>query len=162
MIKYFGGAIMSEEIKATFPPILIVEDEEDHARLIIRALTETGKMMNEIIHIDNGQNALNYLMRKGEYKNNKHHIPALILLDVKMPMKNGFEVLAELKADEKLKKIPVVMLTTTSTSEDIDKAMGLGANDYIVKPVKFSDFAEKVSKLGYYWGIVSDAKKIFS
>jgi len=77
-------------------------------------------------------------------------------------MKNGFEVLAEIKADETLKKIPVVMFTTTSTSEDIDKAMSLGANDYIVKPVKFSDFTEKVSKLGYYWGIISDAKKIFS
>jgi two-component system, response regulator len=161
MIKYFGGLIQNEEIKAAFAPILIVEDEEDHARIIIRALMETGKMMNEIIHIDNGLDAVNYLMQKGDYQNHKHYIPALILLDVKMPMKNGFEVLAELKADEKLKKIPVVMLTTTSTSEDIERAMGLGANDYIVKPVKFSDFTEKVSKLGYYWGMVSDTRKIF-
>jgi two-component system, response regulator len=161
MIKFFGGSIMNEEINATFAPILIVEDEEDHARLIIRALVETGKMMNEIVHIDNGLDALNYLKRKGEFKENKHHIPALILLDVKMPMKNGFEVLEELKADENLKKIPVVMLTTTSTSEDIDRAMGLGANDYIVKPIKFIDFTEKVGKLGYYWGMVSDARKIF-
>ena len=161
MIKYFSGSEKKDEMKTTFAPILIVEDEEDHARLIIRALTENGKMLNEIVHIDNGQDALDYLMRKGEYESKEYLIPALILLDVKMPMKNGFEVLEELKADENLKKIPVVMLTTTSTSEDIDKAMGLGANDYIVKPVKFNDFTEKVGRLGYYWGIVSDAKKIF-
>jgi len=153
---------MKEELKKIIAPILIVEDEEDHARLIIRAFVENGKMSNEIVHIDNGLDAINYLMRKSEYEQNKHHLPELILLDVKMPMKNGFEVLAEIKADETLKKIPVVMFTTTSTSEDIDKAMSLGANDYIVKPVKFSDFTEKVSKLGYYWGIISDAKKIFS
>jgi two-component system, response regulator len=161
MIKYFRRNEMNEEIKTEFAPILIVEDEEDHARLIIKALIETGRMMNEIVHIDNGQDALNYLMQKGEYNDHKHHIPTLILLDVKMPMKNGFEVLEELKSDEKLKKIPVVMLTTTSTSEDIDKAMALGANDYIVKPVKLSDFMDKVNKLGYYWGVVSDSKKIF-
>jgi two-component system, response regulator len=161
MINYYRSIEMNEEIKTEFAPILIVEDEEDHARLIIKSLVETGKMMNEIVHIDNGQDALNYLMQKGEYIDHKHHIPTLILLDVKMPMKNGFEVLEELKADEKLKKIPVVMLTTTSTSEDIDKAMTLGANDYIVKPVKLADFMDKVSKLGYYWGVVSDSKKIF-
>jgi two-component system, response regulator len=161
MINYFRSIEMNEEIKTEFAPILIVEDEEDHARLIIKSLIETGRMLNEIVHINNGLDALNYLMLKGEYKDHKHHIPTLILLDVKMPMKNGFEVLEELKADEKLKKIPVVMLTTTSTSEDIDKAMALGANDYIVKPVKLSDFMDKVSKLGYYWGVVSDSKKIF-
>jgi len=153
---------MKDEVKTMFAPILVVEDEEDHARLIIRALKDTGKMMNEIIHINNGVDALDFLMKRGKYANENHHTPALILLDVKMPMKNGFEVLAELKADEVLKKIPVVMLTTTSTSEDIDRAMSLGANDYIVKPITFLDFTEKVSKLGYYWGIVSDAKKIFS
>lgn len=153
---------MREEIRQMFTPILIVEDEEDHARLIIKALTDSAKMMNEIVHIDNGEDALHFLRKKGKYENDNHNVPAIILLDVKMPMKNGFEVLAEIKADDILKKIPVIMLTTTSTSEDIDKAMSLGANDYIVKPVKFSDFTEKVNKLGYYWGMVSDAKRIFS
>ncbi len=78
-----------------------------------------------------------------------------------MPMKNGFEVLEEIRANKNLGKIPVVMLTTTSTSEDIKKAISLGANDYIVKPVNFKDFTDKVSKLGYYWGLVSDVKRIF-
>ena len=152
---------MSEDLRKLSTPILIVEDEEDHARLIIKALVENGTSLNEIFHIDNGLDALQYLNRTGKFTDRDHHCPALVILDVKMPMKNGFEVLEEIKTNEKLKKIPVVMLTTTSTSEDIDRAMSLGANDYIVKPVKFADFTQKVSKLGYYWGKVSDAKKIF-
>ena len=72
-------------------------------------------------------------------------------------MKDGFEVLQDIKGNPELKKIPVVMLTTTSTSEDIKKALSIGANDYIVKPIHFNDFIEKVSKLGYYWGFISDA-----
>ena len=71
-------------------------------------------------------------------------------------MKDGFEVLEELKSDEMYKTIPVVMLTTTSETDDIDRAQKLGANDYIVKPVKFSDFIEKVGKVGYYWEFTSD------
>jgi two-component system, response regulator len=141
-------------------PILIVEDEEDHARLITRSLIDSGNIANELIHLKNGEEAMNYLKKEEEYKDDENIPPSLILLDVKMPMKNGFEVLEELKKDQNLKKIPVVMLTTTSTSEDINKAMSLGANDYIVKPVKFADFTSKVQKLGYYWGIVSDSGKI--
>jgi two-component system, response regulator len=153
---------MSNNFETLFAPVLVVEDEEDHARLIIKALTENGKMMNEIIHLVNGEEAIYFLKKIGIYADDQHQLPALILLDVKMPMKNGFEVLSELKMDENLRKIPVVMLTTTSTSDDIDKAMGLGANDYIVKPMKFLDFMDKVSKIGYYWGMVSDVRKIFS
>ena len=141
-------------------PILIVEDEEDHARLITRSLIASGNITNELIHLKNGEEAMNYLKKEKEFKGDKNVLPALILLDVKMPMKNGFEVLSELKTDPIFKKIPVVMLTTTSTSEDIDKAMSLGANDYIVKPVKFNDFTSKVQSLGYYWGTVSDSGKI--
>ena len=145
-----------------FAPILIVEDEEDHSRLIKKALKEAGNIMNELYHVENGQEAIEFLRKEGKYADSKHLLPALILLDVKMPMKNGFEVLEIIKSDDVLKRIPVVMLTTTSTSEDIEHALALGANDYIVKPVKFSDFTNKVSKLGYYWGLVSDVKKIFS
>jgi len=146
--------------ESMFAPVLIVEDEEDHARIIIRALAENGKMMNEIIHLTNGEEAVNFLMKKDKYEDHNHQNPSLILLDIKMPMMNGFEVLAVLKSDENLRKIPVVILSTTSTSDDIDKAMSLGANDFIIKPVKFTEFIEKVSKLGFYWGLVSDAKKI--
>lgn len=142
--------------------ILVVEDEEDHARLIIKSLEETGNVLNKIIHIENGQLAIDYLKKINAYETNTDELPGLILLDVKMPMKNGFEVLEEIKTDETLKKIPVVMLTTTSTSEDIEKALKLGANDYIVKPIKFNDFTNKVSKLGYYWGMISDVNTVKS
>lgn len=153
---------MNEDIKTMYAPVLIVEDEEDHARLIIKALKGRGKLINEVIHINNGEDAMNYLQKTGKYVDNISQMPALILLDIKMPMKNGFEVLAELKADEKLREIPVVVLTTTSTSEDIAKALQIGANDFIVKPIKFTDFVHKVGKIGYYWGMVSDTKLLFS
>lgn len=146
---------------AILAPILIVEDEEDHARLINRSLSESGNLANELIHVENGEEAINFLRKKEKYRDDPSALPILILLDVKMPMMNGFEVLEELKKDDLLSAIPVVMLTTTSTSEDINKALSLGANDYIIKPVNFSDFTEKVKKLGVYWGIVSDAKEMF-
>ena len=137
--------------------ILIVEDEEDHARLIKRALKESMHLMNDIFWVENGQQAIDFLTKNGEYKGQSLQKPGFILLDIKLPMKDGFEVLQDIKSNPELKKIPVVMLTTTSTSEDIKKALSIGANDYIVKPVHFNDFIEKVSKLGYYWGFISDA-----
>jgi CheY-like chemotaxis protein len=143
-----------------FLPILVVEDEEDHARLIIKSLTENGSLVNQIIHVENGQEAIDFLNRTGKYSGEKSPLPGLILLDVKMPMKNGFEVLKEIKSNETLASIPVVMLTTSSTAEDIEMAMKLGANDYIVKPVRFDDFTHKVSKVGYYWGFISDAQRL--
>lgn len=151
---------MEKDIKNLFPPILVVEDSEDHARLIMRTLKKAN-LMNKIMHFKNGEEVMNFLKKKENYIDNIQLVPMLILLDVKLPLKSGFQVLEEIKYDDKLKEIPIVMLTTTSSSDDIAKALRMGANDYIVKPVKFADFTEKVSKLGYYWGVVSDAKKIF-
>ncbi len=153
---------MKEEIKTLFPPILVVEDNMDHARLIMQTLKKNSNLMNEIIHLKNGEEAMHFLKKEFAYEGDHQLKPMLILLDVKMPFLNGFQVLEQIRSDEKLKGIPIVMLTTTSDGEDIEKAMRLGANDFIVKPVKFADFTEKVSKLGYYWGVVSDVKKIFS
>lgn len=144
---------MKQADRELMAPILIVEDEEDHARLIKRSLRDSGNIANELIILENGEKAIQYLQ-------NCDSLPLLILLDVKMPMMNGFEVLEVLKGDKILKKIPVVMLTTTSTSEDIERAIDLGANDYIVKPIRFSDFTDKITKLGYYWGTVSNIKEI--
>ncbi len=143
--------------KAILEPILLVEDDMDHARLVIKAFTEHGRMMNKIVWVKNGVEAMDYINRTGVYINKDTPRPGLILLDIKMPLKNGFEVLSELKADERYQTIPVVMLTTTNNSEDADKALKMGANDYIVKPVRFSDFVQKVSQLGHYWAFVSDA-----
>ncbi len=150
--------MINQDSYSNFSSILIAEDEDDHARIISRSLKESAAIANEIIRVVNGQEAINYLKKEGKYKNLNHSLPILVLLDVKMPLKDGFEVLQEIKEDEKLKNIPVVMLTTTSTRDDLEKALKLGANDYIVKPLKLKDFMNKVSKLGCYWGLVSDVK----
>jgi len=144
-------------MKQKLVSILIVEDEEDHARIIKRGLKETVHLINEVYWVENGVDAIDFLTHSGKFEGTNTTHPGLVLLDIKLPLKDGFEVLTEIKQREELKQIPVVMLTTTSTSEDIQRAMLLGANDYIVKPVKFNDFIEKISKLGYYWGFVSDA-----
>ena len=137
--------------------ILLVEDEEDHARLITKALTEQGHLLNQLVWVKNGKEALDYVMRTGAYTQENAPRPGLILLDIKLPLKDGFEVLQELKRENEFKHIPIVMLTTTSNSEDVRKALAMGANDYIVKPVKFSDFVNKVGQLGNYWSFVSDS-----
>jgi DNA-binding response OmpR family regulator len=151
---------MKDELKKIFAPILVVEDEEDHARLIIKGL-KSRNLMNKVVHVENGQLAMDFLLKQGKFENDEHILPMLVLLDIKLPIKNGFEVLQEVKSNEQIKKTPIVMLTTTATTEDIEKALLLGANDYIVKPIKFDEFTEKVSNLGYYWGMVSDVKNIY-
>lgn len=137
-------------------PILLVEDEPDHARLVKKSLTEHGHLLNEIYWVKNGIEALEYITQSGSYNEKNAPRPGLILLDLKMPLKDGFQVLAELKSDNRHKTIPVVVLTTSVNSEDAKKALDLGANDFIVKPVKFSDFVQKVGQLGNYWGFISD------
>ena len=141
-----------------YETILLVEDEEDHARLIKQSLKKAN-VLNPITWVRNGVEAMEYITKTGQYEHEKPPTPALVLLDIKMPLMNGFEVLKKIKTNDKYKTVPVVILTTTSLSEDIKKAMELGANDYIVKPVKFSDFTKKVQSLGYYWVFVSDSKK---
>ena len=137
--------------------ILLVEDEPDHAELIIKGLKKSGNLINEIKWVENGQEALDYLTQSGKYNKENAPRPGLVLLDIKLPRKNGFQVLQDIKCDEDFKTIPIVMLTTTSVSVDIEKALKLGANDYIIKPVRFQDFVEKVKGLGHYWALISDS-----
>ncbi len=139
-------------------PILLVEDEPDHARLVKKSLTEHGRLLNEIYWVKHGTEAMEYITQTGLYNKKNAPRPGLILLDLKMPLKDGFQVLDELKSDTRYKSIPVVVLTTSVNSDDAKKALDLGANDFIVKPVKFSDFVQKVGQLGNYWGFVSDSR----
>ncbi len=139
-----------------YETILLVEDEEDHARLIIKSL-EKAKVLNPVAWVKNGVEAMEYITKTGRYEREKPPPPALVLLDIKLPMMNGFEVLREMKKNAEYKTIPVIILTTTALSEDIRKAFELGVNDYIVKPVEFPDFTRKVQSLGYYWVFVSDS-----
>ena len=137
--------------------ILLVEDEEDHAHLVKKSLKEHGHLLNEIYWVKNGVEAMKFITRTAPYDKNNAPRPGMILLDLKMPFKDGFQVLRELKADGRYKTIPVVVLTTSINSDDAQKALELGANDYIVKPVRFADFVQKLGNLGTYWAFVSDA-----
>jgi two-component system response regulator len=140
--------------------VLIVEDDEDHTRLLTKAFSSAVPAIYEILCLENGLEAVQYLFRKGKYANQPFLLPNIILMDVKMPLMNGFEALELLKKDEKLRIIPIIMITTTSTTDDISKALKLGANDFIVKPVDSQLFSHKIHKLAAYWSTVSDIHTI--
>ena len=136
------------QIPPRFIEILLVEDSPTDVLLTREALTE-AKMLNTLHVVEDGVQAMDYLYRRGKYVNASH--PDLIILDLNLPIKNGREVLAEIKADEKLKKIPVVVLTTSSAEEDIVKAYNLHANCYVVKPMDFDSFTQIVKDIGHFW-----------
>lgn len=128
--------------------ILMAEDNETDVMLTKEALAH-AKVLNSLHVVDDGIEALDFLYRRGKYAKAPH--PDLILLDLNMPRKNGQEVLAEIKQDEKLKQIPVVILTTSKAEEDVVKAYGLHANCYVIKPVDFDVFAEVVRSIQQFW-----------
>lgn len=131
--------------------ILLVEDNPDHAELTIRAL-KRGKLANQIHWIKDGEEALQFLFHEGSYANGGNAPrPGLILLDVKLPKLDGLEVLGRVKKDQELQSIPIVMLTTSERDEEVEEAYRLGANSYVTKPVKFTEFVEKVQAVEMYW-----------
>ena len=128
--------------------ILLVEDNPGDARLTLEAFKE-GKVLNHLTVIGDGADALAYLRRQGQYSNSTQ--PDLILLDLNLPKKDGREVLAEIKSDERLKKIPVIVLTTSAAPEDVRKAYGSHANCYITKPVDLDQFLRVVQSIESFW-----------
>ena len=128
--------------------ILLVEDSPTDVLLAKEAL-EYSKIVNNLHTVPDGVEAMAFLRREGKFKAAPH--PNLILLDLNLPQKDGREVLAEIKNDEKLKRIPVVVLTTSKSEADVMKAYGLHANCYIVKPVDFEKFAEVVKYIENFW-----------
>ena len=127
--------------------ILLVEDNPDHAELVMRALNEGGHDC-QIHWVKNGQEAFDFLQEKRKEHAN---FPEMILLDIKLPKLTGIELLKKIKADPGLSNIPVIMMTTSERSEEIDSCYQLGVNSFIVKPVKFSEFFEKVKSIKHYW-----------
>ena len=159
VFKRRAALIMNHEIsdKKKLESILLVEDEGDHAHLVKKSLKEHGHLLNEIYWVKNGVEAMKYITQTDPYDEKNAPRPGIILLDLKMPLKDGFQVLRELKADERYKTIPVVVLTTSINSDDAQKALELGANDYIIKPVRFTDFVRKMGTLGNHWAFISDS-----
>jgi two-component system response regulator len=136
--------------------ILLIEDNEDHIEHTLDALNEVG-LVKDIKVVSDGEEAIHYLFRKDKYADPaKSPRPDLILLDIKLPKVSGFEILKRIKTDPDLKVIPVILLTTTGKKEDIDRGARLGTNDYIIKPVEYETFIQKVKGLGKYWALISN------
>ena len=135
--------------------ILLVEDEEAHAQLTKRAIRKAGNA-NRIDVVCDGEEALDYLLNGGKYADkSKYPCPGLILLDIKLPGIDGIEVLQKIKQDPNLRKIPVIMLTTSEREEDIAKSYDYHANSYLTKPVGFKEFEEKIGQIDFYWMILN-------
>jgi two-component system response regulator len=146
---------MYEEIN-----VLIVEDSASDAEMTIRALKKSN-FANRLFHAHDGVEALDFLFAQGEYGGrNASNSIKVILLDLKMPRLNGKEVLAKIKADERTKRIPVVMLTSSREDPDIQACYNLGANGYVVKPVEFAAFQKTITQIGSYWLSVNEPPQI--
>ena len=130
--------------------VLLVDDSVDDAELAINVLSDFGSIdMITVVH--DGAAAVDYLQCRGAYAGRSSGNPALILLDVKMPKVDGLELLREIKTDETLKTIPVVMLTSSREESDVISSYRLGSNAYVVKPMVFTEFVETVRKIGAFW-----------
>lgn len=134
--------------------IVLVEDDPGHARLIQKNF-ERANVSNEIVHLSDGQAAMDYLFSEGAYAGTKLPEVLLVLLDLNLPVHSGFEVLQRMKADARTRAIPVVVLTTTDDRHEVDRCYELGCNVYVTKPVEYEKFTEAMRKLGYLLSIVA-------
>jgi len=134
--------------------ILLVEDDPGHARLIEKNLRRSN-ITNELITITDGQQAIDYLFGEGRYMSAQYPSPMLVLLDLNLPVLDGYQVLQRMKGDERTKHIPVVVLTTTDDAREVARCYELGCNVYVTKPVDYEQFSEAIRKLGLFLAVVT-------
>ena len=134
--------------------ILLVEDDPADVELTLSAL-EDNHLANRVAVVENGEEALDYLYRRGKFKMRSGGNPIVVLLDNKMPKVNGLEVLKTIKADEHLKIIPIVVLTSSRETPDLVEFYKHGVNAYVVKPVEFSEFMKAIKQLGIFWAAIN-------
>lgn len=134
--------------------ILLVEDSPQDAELTVRALRKRN-LANRVIHVKDGQEALDWLFGEGVYAGREANQPKIVLLDLKMPKVDGLEVLRAIRANERTRLLPVVVMTSSHEQNDIIESYDLGVNSYIVKPLEFDAFSAVVANLGYYWLVVN-------
>lgn len=139
--------------------ILLVEDNPDDVDLTIRALAKKN-IVNEIVVACDGVEALDYIFLTGKYLGKNHVLPAVVLLDIKLPKIDGLEVLRRIRANERTKLLPVVILTSSKEEQDLFTGYSLGANSYVRKPVDFNQFADAIQYLGLYWLVVNEPPPI--
>lgn len=136
-------------------PILLAEDNPNDVELIITAL-KSARLANEIVVTSDGEQALDFLYRRGKYAGRIGTMPAVVLLDLKMPKVDGREVLRQIRIDPQLSGLPVVVLTSSREESDLLQSYQLGVNAYVVKPVEFEEFITAVAKLGFFWALLNE------
>ena len=135
--------------------ILLVEDDPKDVELTMTGLAEYN-LANEVVVARDGEEALEYLYRRGKYQDRPNGNPAVTLLDLKLPKLNGFEVLENIRSNENLKMIPVVVLTSSNEERDLVRSYKLGVNAYVTKPVDFHEFVNAVKELGIFWAVINE------
>jgi DNA-binding response OmpR family regulator len=138
-----------------FGRILMVEDDPKDVELSLTALEEYN-LANEVVVARDGEEALDYLYCRGKFNARPDGNPAVLMLDLKLPKVNGLEVLQQIRSDEKLKMIPVVVLTSSHEEKDMVASYKLGVNAYVVKPVDFHEFVNAVKELGVFWAVINE------
>ena len=135
--------------------ILLAEDSLADAEMAIDALREAN-LANPIVHVEDGVEAMDYLLRRGAHAERPEGMPAVLLLDIKMPRMDGLEVLKQIRNDEKLKALPVVILSSSREESDLARSWDLGVNAYVVKPVDIDQFFQAVKTLGTFWAVINE------
>jgi two-component system, response regulator len=139
--------------------ILLIEDNPHEAELAIRSLKKHN-LANKLLHIDDGEEAMDFILEQYLSEDGHGFNPKLILLDLKLPKVSGLEILRKIKADDRTRHIPIVILTSSREEKDIIESYKLGVNSYIVKPVNFESFANAISDLGFYWMILNQTPPV--
>ncbi|PJK08593.1 two-component system response regulator [Lysobacteraceae bacterium NML95-0200] len=137
-------------------PILLAEDSPADAEMAIDALREAN-LANPIVHVEDGVEVMDYLLRRGQFAGREPGEPAVLLLDIKMPRMDGLEVLQQLRENEQFKALPVVILSSSREESDLARSWNLGVNAYVVKPVDIMQFFEAVKTLGRFWAVFNQS-----
>jgi len=139
--------------------ILLAEDSPADAEMAIDALKE-ARLANPIVHVEDGVETMDYLLRRGAYANRDEGLPAVLLLDIKMPRMDGLEVLKEIRNTEELKRLPVVILSSSREESDLARSWDMGVNAYVVKTVDVDQFFGAVQTLGKFWAVINQAPEV--
>lgn len=136
--------------------VLLVEDSVADAEMAMDALTE-AHLANPVVHVEDGVECLDYLYLRGAWAEREPGDPAVVLLDIKMPRMNGLDVLTRMREDERMRRIPVVILSSSREESDLARSWDLGVNAYVIKPVDVDQFFEAVRTLGRFWAVLNEA-----
>ena len=136
--------------------ILLAEDSPADAEMAIDALRD-ARLANPIVHVEDGVEALDFLLRRGSFAQREEGLPAVLLLDIKMPRMDGLEVLQAIRADEQFQRLPIVILSSSREESDLARSWDLGVNAYVVKPVDVDQFFNAIKTLGTFWAVINQA-----